>query len=128
MPEYSYECATCGHATDWFGFTMDRPNTVKCEECGKTAQFSIAAMYRPRERHHKTNPFADGHRSSAMAVMPDEAEAEQTRLRSHQGCAGVEVDKNTGQVITHSKSERDACMRANRDVHGRPMVDFNAFY
>jgi len=128
MPEYSYECPKCGHVTGQFSPMADRSDSVKCEECLADAPISIAAMYRPTPRHHKTNPFAHGHRSDAMAVMPDEAEAEQTRLRSHQGCAGVEVDKNTGQVITHSKSERDACMRANKDGQGRSMVDFNAFY
>ena len=117
MPYYSYTCKDCQRTSILFFRIAKIRKSVKCPRCGGIAARDVAADH----RRHRPTPGNWPHASNAMGVLPDEAEAEQARLRKIDGCASVEVNKK-GQIVTHSANQRRRVMRA------LGMHDLDAYY
>lgn len=112
MPIYSYTCRFCSETTDHYAEDPDsRARWVKCQECGRAAVFDFAAT--ARGIGTPSPKWATGHRSKAMGVHPSQAESEEKALRAATGYSQIEVCRKTGDVITYSERQKQACAKAN---------------
>ena len=124
MPIYAYKCPKCGMA--WEDIVNTPPKTAKCE-CGGLAARDMASEWGPTSREHAADPWANGHMSNALGVLPKRIPEKLAKLRKLPNCSTVDFLPD-GRCVTHSKKQREAVMASMRLPDGSRMVDKESYY
>lgn len=130
MPSYEYEVADTGErielvmSVDEMERKQKRDGTIRLPD-GRKAFRVFSTCGAP------ATAWARGHRSQALGFVLDpdnpaaaakEAAGHEQWLRQQTGCAQIQVDRRTGEVITYSQKQKVAAARA------RGMVDLDGAY
>jgi len=124
MPIYCYKCPECGATTE--KIAANPPKTAKCT-CGGRGSRDMTAEWGETSREHAVDPWANGHKSNALGILPKRIPETLAKLRRLPHCSTVDFTRD-GRCVTYSKKQRDAVMATKHSHDGSRMVDKETYY